>query len=106
VTIEADDTDPELVARFERCVSRTLLSAGWARRRSMWARACVTILPDTAPHVRLRDELAAWLRANDLAELAEECRRHRVGAGEVLVFVLRDDAEASFTGFHTMRVRA
>jgi hypothetical protein len=103
-TIAASPVDPELLARVERLVTATLL-ASWARRPTMWARAVVCLVPGKPAHVRLRDDLASELRENDLAELAHECKARRVGVGQILVWVLRDDDEAAFAGFEILRVR-
>lgn len=41
--------------------------------------------------LQLRSELAAWLRANDLGELAEQATRRKVPRGSLLALILRDD---------------
>jgi hypothetical protein len=80
-----------------RSLVRRVVRASWARARPAWPFAVVVVAPPSAASVRVRADVAAELRQNDLEDLARRCMT-KTPAGSVLVYACLD----SGVGLHVV----
>lgn len=97
-----EDLEPE-IADGIRARLAFLLARSPFRRPSTWPNAVVIITPERKAAVS-RLQLSHELIEGDMADAAREVRVRRVGPGEVLAYLVEDNAETAGVAFVVVRL--